>query len=313
MSKLFDNAVQSIRLGLEDYQAEDPARTLSAVRNFYSGLLLLAKEVLVRAVPEADEEIVLAANYRPHPDGSGGIKFVPRKKNTIDLDSIGARFKDFGLSINHKALKELSQIRNNVEHRFPDKKHDLMKAVIAKAFPVAYSLFRQAGEDPRAVLEDTWTTMLKVNAVYEQDLKECCSTFDNIDWPSDIWNSVTHFCPECRSDLVAQSNVKNKSHQDIDAECRLCGLTINAEELLVNSIAIHVENQDGGPPKTCPECGLSTYLAGNDYEDEIGCVWCECKLGRCDLCDEKLTPDDVGDRTDLCSYCDHKFAMLAKE
>lgn len=309
MSELFDNAVQSIRLGLEDYQADAPARTLSAVRNFYAGLLLLAKEVLVRAVPEADEEIVLAADYKPRPDGSGGIKFVPRGKTTINLDNIGARFKDFGLSIDDTALRELSHIRNDVEHRFPDKKRDLMKPVIAKAFPVAYSLFRQAGEDPRAVLEGTWTTMLEVNAVYEQDLKECCSTFDNIDWPSETWHRVTHFCPECRSDLVAQSNVENKSHQEIDAECRLCGLTINAEELIVNSIAIHVDNQDDDPPKTCPECGLSTYLAGNDCEDDTGCVWCECKLGRCVGCDEKLTPDDVGNRTDLCSYCDYKLAM----
>jgi hypothetical protein len=48
MNTLFDNAIQSIQLGIEDYQANDPRRALSAVRNFYSGVLLLAKEVLVR-------------------------------------------------------------------------------------------------------------------------------------------------------------------------------------------------------------------------------------------------------------------------
>jgi hypothetical protein len=44
---LFRNAVQSIQLGIEDYQANNSKRAVSAVRNFYAGVLLLAKEVLV--------------------------------------------------------------------------------------------------------------------------------------------------------------------------------------------------------------------------------------------------------------------------
>ena len=45
MSDLFNNAVASIRMGVEDYTNKDGNRALSAVRNFYSGVLLLAKEV----------------------------------------------------------------------------------------------------------------------------------------------------------------------------------------------------------------------------------------------------------------------------
>ncbi len=56
MNTLFDNAIQSIQLGVEDYQANDPRRALSAVRNFYAGILLLAKEVLVRTAPGASPE-----------------------------------------------------------------------------------------------------------------------------------------------------------------------------------------------------------------------------------------------------------------
>ena len=52
MSGLFDNAIQSIQLDVEDYEANDPVRAVSTVRNFYAGVLLLAKEVLVRQVPE---------------------------------------------------------------------------------------------------------------------------------------------------------------------------------------------------------------------------------------------------------------------
>ena len=53
-SALFDNAMSSIRMGIEDYAQDKPERSLSAVRNFYAGLLLLAKEVLVRHIPNAD-------------------------------------------------------------------------------------------------------------------------------------------------------------------------------------------------------------------------------------------------------------------
>lgn len=64
MNSLFGNAIQSVQLGISDYQANDPKRALSAVRNFYAGALLLAKEVLVRAAPNADPKEVLSARPR---------------------------------------------------------------------------------------------------------------------------------------------------------------------------------------------------------------------------------------------------------
>jgi hypothetical protein len=73
MNTLFDNAIQSIRLGIEDYEHNDPKRALSAVRNFYAGTLLLAKEVLVRAAPKAAIKDVLGTKFVPVPDGNGGV------------------------------------------------------------------------------------------------------------------------------------------------------------------------------------------------------------------------------------------------
>lgn len=54
MPSLFENAVASIRMGVEDYRQQDGDRDVSAVRNFYAGVLLLAKEALVRKAPDAD-------------------------------------------------------------------------------------------------------------------------------------------------------------------------------------------------------------------------------------------------------------------
>jgi hypothetical protein len=116
MNSLLANATQSIQAGLEDYRANDPRRALSAVRNFYSGVLLLAKHVLVHSVPNAKPEEILAAKYKPIADGVGGVTFVAQSHQTIDFSNLGTRFSDFGLKIDQSALKDLNRIRNDIEH-----------------------------------------------------------------------------------------------------------------------------------------------------------------------------------------------------
>ena len=108
-------------MGIEDYSSDRPDRSLSAVRNFYAGVLLLAKEVLVRAAPHADADEIIGARYKPVPDGSGGVMHAPDGHRTIDFDTIGKRFKDFKLEIDQAALGELNKIRNEIEHRFTDR------------------------------------------------------------------------------------------------------------------------------------------------------------------------------------------------
>jgi len=65
MNSLFKNAIESIQLGVEDFEANDPRRALSAVRNFYPGTLLLAKEVLVRKAPKAIPHDVIGTRFKP--------------------------------------------------------------------------------------------------------------------------------------------------------------------------------------------------------------------------------------------------------
>jgi hypothetical protein len=124
MNTLFDNAVQSIQIGIEDYQSNDAKRSLSAVRNFYAGTLLLAKEALVRAVPKANADEVIGAHYRPVPNNQGGVQYEQIGYRTIDFDEIGKRFKDFDLPINQTALRELNRIRGDVEHHHSNRRPD---------------------------------------------------------------------------------------------------------------------------------------------------------------------------------------------
>jgi uncharacterized protein YbaR (Trm112 family) len=311
MNGLFENAVQSIQLGVEDYQANDPKRALSAVRNFYAGVLLLAKEVLVRAAPNANPQDVIGARYKPVPDGSGGVSFSPASQQTIDFNTIGQRFKDFGLTINQSALDDLNRVRNEVEHHYTQKPRDAVREAIAKAMPVVADLFRLMKEAPHEALGDAWQVMLDVRAVYEAELAASRSTFDSIAWLAGTPAELQFNCPECHSDLVAQQDPANTSHETMECRCRLCGHQFSAEEAVPRALEAHFESEsyiastDGGdqPVQDCPECGLSTYLLTDDH---VGCVWCGLILGECARCMTGLTPENVApDNHGLCGYCDH--------
>ena len=68
---LLTNAVQSIRLGVEDYCSGERPRLLSAVRNIHSGILLLYKEALRRKSPVGSNDALIKSRIVPTLDLSG--------------------------------------------------------------------------------------------------------------------------------------------------------------------------------------------------------------------------------------------------
>ena len=285
MNSLFANAVQSIQLGVEDYQANDPKRALSAVRNFYAGVLLLAKEVLVRTAPGTDPKDILSARYKPVLAGNYSVQFVPDSTQTIDFTTIGKRFKDFGLQIDQAALDDLNKIRNDIEHLYTKEPHQRVREEIAKAFPVVVDLFRQAHELPKDSLGDAWDIMLEVRSVYDRELSACTASFSKVDWKFSSLEEARKLCPTCGSELIEQADADNSDRQSIDAKCRACGAAFTGEDLVVAVLDAHFERndhiafKDGGDPSVyeCPDCGVKAYLA---VENETGCAWCEFELDR---------------------------------
>lgn len=313
-ASLFANAVQSIQCGIEDYRRNDPGRAQSAVRNVYAGVPLLAKEVLVRKAPKAELQEILGDRYKPVPDGQGGVAFSQATSRTIDFTGIGQRFKDFALPINQAALSDLNRIRNDIEHLCTDKPREAILEAIAKAMPVVVDLCRLAGEEPHKALGATWQTMLEIGSVYDHERRACRKTFAKIDWDSRALASATFSCPTCGSDLVAQKDPKNTDRQSVECECHACGVDITAEDALTHALAAAFETEaylahtDGGwePIGICPECGLETYLT---TDEEIGCAWCGCVLGKCARCSAGLGPENVSpDNTNFCAYCDNLMA-----
>lgn len=308
---LFDNALQSIQAGIEDYGRNDLGRAQSAVRNFYAGVLLLAKEVLVRAAPKAQPGDILGDRYKPVPNKSGGVDFVSVSPKTIDFQGIGQRFRDFGLQISNAELKDLSRIRNDIEHRHTDLPAEAIREAIAKAFPVVVDLFRLAGEEPARVLGETWQTMLEVRQLNERELSACRASFSKVVWESPTLAKAPFSCPTCESALVAQKDLTNTDAQSVECVCRGCGEEIDAETAVTHALATLLESEsyssfsdgEAQPIGTCPECNVEAYLT---TEDEYGCAWCGCKLGKCGRCSVGLSPENVSaDDSNFCGYCDN--------
>jgi len=310
MSKLFENAIESLTVGIEDYQRNSRPRSLSAVRNFYAGTLLLAKEVIVRKVPGADPDEILGARYKPVGNGAGSVQYKAVGNRTIDFDQVAERFRDFGISISHSKLKDLNRIRNDIEHLFTNATHEAVREAIAKAFPVIVELFRLIDEEPREVLGDAWLAMLEVRSFYESELEQCEETFAKVDWQSTTLAEAPKLCPDCGSHLVEHANPENTAYEEARARCRACGEEIEAEKLVVTAIErypelSHRDIKHGAEPDytTCHECDLDTFVLS-----ENRCVWCKATLGTCAVCDEQLTPDNKDpDGDGLCSY--HAYVL----
>jgi len=307
---IYNNAIQSIQIGIEDFESDDPRRAISAVRNFYAGVLLLAKEALVKSAPNADPRDILSARYKPVSDGNKGVTFESETNRTIDFRDIGRRFKDFNLSIDHSALSSLNRIRNQIEHFYTESSLDAVREAIARAFPVVTDLFKLLNISPADALHDAWKTMLEVREVYERERSECLATFNSIEWKSKCLSSMNRICPICDAEIIKQKDSGNREIHSMDCYCRACDEDFPPEMMIEHSLEKHFEvdsylamkNGEIDPLHTCVECGVKSYI----ITDEVGCLWCSEKLKECARCNTGLNPDNVAaDNSSLCSYCDY--------
>ena len=311
--RLFINARNAIDMGITDYSSNSPTRAASGVRNFYSGVLLLAKYVLAAKAPAADIMSVIGKDFVPVPNKDGDVDLVQKRHRTIDFKEIGARFKSFGIEIDQKALRNLNRIRTDLEHFYPSEDPEAIREVMAKAFPVAISLFYLAGKVPRDELGSTWDIMIEIQGVYEKELERCRSSFKDVEWKSNTLADAPYNCPRCHSDLVIQDDPRWSKSHDANVRCLACGERIDPQEAMKRALELHFEVEShiagmeggDGPIGTCPECGIDTYILS---DDEVGCANCGLVLEECGRCHTGLTPWNVDmEKHGLCSYCADLF------
>ncbi|MGE8454358.1 MAG: hypothetical protein ACN6OP_27865, partial [Pseudomonadales bacterium] len=178
--KLKENAVTSIRLGIEDFerarapadQGGDPARALSAARNLFSGVLLLFKFKIASCVDDSDDALQLIfdmAEALPHPDNAGGVEWRPGKlrKTTIDVATIRKRFETFNIDVDWTAIDKLQTCRNHLEHLHPANSLGEIAEFVAELFPVLGDFIeQQLDTQPADLLGTAWPIMLRHHAFF---------------------------------------------------------------------------------------------------------------------------------------------------
>tara|TARA_R110002124_G_scaffold285442_1_gene463993 strand:- start:1386 stop:2348 length:963 start_codon:yes stop_codon:yes gene_type:complete len=320
VSEIFENAVTSITLGIEDFETGTDARMLSAARNYYAGLLLLAKECLVNAAPAADAMEIIGAKFKPVPDGEGGVEHVVSGYATVDLAQLQQRFKDFGLPWPEVNIKRLQQFRNNLEHYHLKEPASALGEAIASSFPMIVDFFKILEEDPQEYLADVWDTIIAERTTYEKIRASCLASWDSVDWPGPVQKLDKMSCPACQSSLVGQADPTNADHEQVDGKCFQCGEEIDREtmmEMVVQAsyeMDAYIMAKEGlnAPYGHCPNCAANAYV--DDGETSV-CFACgESIAGECVRCSTTIDLNEYNpDYPDLCSYCAHQWEKVMRE
>ncbi len=307
---LLTNAIESIRIGVEDYQKATRPRLLSSVRNIHAGILLLYKEALLRLSPENSEESLIKRSVIPKKDETGGIIYIGKGKSTVNIQQIKERFASLEINTDWNKMDSITRVRNNIEHYYPSVTQDAIRIVISSAFNLIREFAsRQLNEEPRELLgQDIWDIMLQVTEVYENERKECDKALENIDWDSDVLKNGVMLlnCSECGSDLLKPKY--GSSYIDVVLECRSCGKEYDNHSFIPNAIAeeLSVEaynsviDGDESPYSWCPECGCETYIF-----DEDRCALCgKTAVTVCQRCGMRIPACEML-TSPYCGYCSH--------
>ena len=312
MSPLLNNAVLSIQLGLEDFSSEDERRIISAVRNLYSGVLLLSKEVLRRLSPSGSNDLLIRKARKVLKNNEGNVRRVRDGKKTIGRMEIEATFKQLRLSVDLSSLRRLAEIRNDIEHLHTIHAPALIQEAIADAMPIIRAIIvNELHEDPNVLLgRGAWVILLDEARVFKEEEGACKATFDNVQWNSsalaDAANSLR--CPTCSSSLLKNNFIEASALSELNMVCSKCGELADAESVFEESLVklfdwdAYVFMTDGGkiPLDNCPECGREMYVMEEDK-----CVNCDFSLAgsKCAVCSALLSVDDYSyGGGSLCGY-----------
>ncbi|HEY9213700.1 MAG TPA: hypothetical protein VIQ29_12750 [Ancylobacter sp.] len=313
MSDVFDNAIVSIQLGIEDFQSNDERRPVSALRNFYAGVLLLGKQCLLNAAPDdLDPMKVLGFRFTPALDDDDEIIYEPKGQQTIDLNDLQGRFRSFKLKWPDGDIGKLQRHRNDIEHYHSTAPKEVIREAIVGCFPLVEGFFSILGKSPKEYLGDAWDVMLEERAFFKMLQAECLETFEQLPWWEHIDRPQHIQCPECRTSLIYQQDASNRTPENIKARCKSCGEELSAEqavEIIVNStfrVDEYSRAKDGIEDgiHDCPECFNNTYVDSGEIAE---CFFCGYKIeGDCARCGAGLTISTMSvNNSSLCDYCDH--------
>jgi RecJ-like exonuclease len=301
--------VQSIQIGVEDFQSTDPRRTLSATRNIVAGVLLLFKEKLRLLSPENSDESLIKQNLVPQYGLDGAVVFKGEGKGTVTVQQIKERFKGLGIVVDWTTFEKISKTRNNIEHYLVTESPNAIKELVADSFLIIRDFVtKELDKQPVDLLGvATWNALLETSAVMETQRAECKAALAEIEWDGEVMEGVGSelTCLSCESSLLKPIDPE-ASQNELEFKCTVCGEEFELADLVEKALSDHFAFEiydaakEGGqsPVATCWECGKETYVFS-----ERACIACSAtpEHEECAVCGVGLGPDEQ-DFDGLCGY-----------
>lgn len=317
---IIKNAIDSIQVGVEDFESHDDRRSVSAVRNISAGILLLYKVKLCQLSPDHNKELLIKQNIRPIKNEEGEIVFEGKAHKTVDVNSIKERFSSLKVTVDWKRFDEINKLRNDLEHYYTAESPDAVREIVAKSFLLIRDfLSDHLDEDPQGILgNDCWAILLEVSDVYSAEETACEVTTDKIDWKyNSVEVSIKNLrCNQCFSSLI-QAPYSDDIYPAINLHCKSCGHDFCFDSVLEQCIDDSLAGEaiknamDGGdsPYDSCHECGKNAFIHG-----EGCCVACgyEMEYTNCGRCGEALGLEDQYNEG-MCGYCQHIWEKVMAE
>ncbi len=313
---MLKNAIDSIILGLEDFQSSDSRRLISCTRNLFAGILLLFKYKLVLLSPKDSDEVLIKQKVSPVLNSSEKLTWKGKGKKTLDAFQIEERFDSLGIEVDWKRVKEIIKYRNDIEHYYSELSKKSIESLISDTFLIIRDFISiHLRKDPKDELGDfAWDILLKVSEVYKREKQECSDKLNKLNWESDtVAEAVISFkCLQCGSNLISIKNLPSNIEESIFC-CRACNENYDYENIVEKSLkefysfSLYLSYTDGDELElvTCPFCLKITYL----YEEQICAICGETADHTCNRCCSQIIPEEISDEP-YCSWCSH---MLNKD
>lgn len=313
---ILNNAIDSIILGLEDYESSDHKRLISCTRNIFAGILLLFKHKLSVLSPENSDEVLIKQRVLPKKDPTGIIVWEGKGKKTVDVYQIKERFESLGVKTHWDRIKKINEFRNDIEHYHSNMSKDAIRYLLSISFIVIRDFItEELALDPRNLLgEDSWNILVSVSEVYQKEKEACNGEIDKIDWASESLGEALKdiACENCGSDLITIKKFEKVREYTV-LVCKSCQSEYEYESIVEEAITKYLSFEkylsftDGNtiPVTSCPECGNETYV----YSEEQ-CLFCGASFKHtCGRCGQEIMPEEI-DGSGFCGWCSH---MMSKD
>jgi len=312
---ILKNAIDSIAIGLEDYESPDERRIVSSTRNIFAGILLLFKHKLCELSPTDSDEALIKQQVLPEIDATGAVNWIGKGKKTVDVQNIKERFKSLNITVEWERLERINKYRNDIEHYYSTLKTESVQQLISDSFIIIRDFISdELNEDPKKMLgEKYWAILVEINEVYEKEKLKCNTAIEKLDYySSEIANAFMSFqCGECGSGLIEPTKNGGDALESSFCCCS-CGHTEAYEEIVSQAVSeyyageVYLSYKDGGesPITDCPECD-GVYL----YEEGV-CSSCgHTAEHTCQRCGSSILPEELSCEP-FCGYCAH---MMSKD